>query len=238
MKALYKKELQFYLNSPVGYIVIVLFAILSNFWFVKDMFVWNSASLRPFFDTLPWFMMIFIPALTMRSLSEEKRTNTLEILLSLPVSETQIVLSKFLALLTLVGIGLFLTVSLPFSLHFLTQTAQSKVHIPEFLTGYLGELFVAAAFISLSLFFSSQTRNQVVAFLASVLTLFFLMILSSDLLANFIPRAFLDVTYLLTPATQLSSFVKGIIDLRNIYYFVSFTGLFLLLTIIRIERRP
>ena len=162
----------------------------------------------------------------------------MEILLSLPVSDTQIVLSKFLALLTLVGIGLFLTVSLPFSLHFLTQTAQSKVHIPEFLTGYLGELFVAAAFISLSLFFSSQTRNQVVAFLASVLTLFFLMILSSDLLANFIPRAFLDVTYLLTPATQLSSFVKGIIDLRNIYYFVSFTGLFLLLTIIRIERRP
>ena len=75
MKALYKKEIQFYLNNPIGYIVIMLFAVFANFLFVKDIFIVGSASLRPFFDILPWLMMVFVPALTMRSLAEEKKNN-------------------------------------------------------------------------------------------------------------------------------------------------------------------
>lgn len=238
MKALYKKELQFYLNNPIGYIVIILFAVFANFLFVKDIFVMGSASLRPFFDILPWLLMIFVPALTMRSISEEKKTNTLEVLLGLRVSETQIVLSKFLALLTMVGIGLLLTVSLPFSLHFLISNAGSKVYIPEFLTGYFGELLLAAAFIAISLFFSSQTKNQVVAFLLSVITLFFLIVSSTDFVAGVLPRFIYDFVTYISPVTQVSSFVKGVLDLRSIYYFVSFTAIFLILTIIDLERRP
>lgn len=238
MKALYKKELQFYLNNPIGYIVIILFAVFANFLFVKDIFVVGSASLKPFFDILPWLLMIFVPALTMRSISEEKKNNTLEVLLSLRVSETQIVLSKFLALLTMVAIGLLLTVSLPFSLHFLTSNAGSKVYIPEFLTGYLGELLLAASFIAISLFFSSQTKNQVVAFLGSVITLFFLIVSSTDFVAGVLPRIIYDFVTYISPITQVSSFVKGVLDLRSIYYFLSFTAIFLLLTIIDLERRP
>lgn len=237
MKALYKKEIQFYLNNPIGYIVITLFAVFANFLFVKDIFVAGSASLRPFFDILPWLMMIFIPALTMRSIAEEKKNNTLDVLLSLRVSETQIVISKFLALLTLVAIGLLLTISLPFSLHFLTTNAGSKVYIPEFLTGYLGELMVASAFIAISLFFSSQTKNQVVAFLASVITLFFLIVVSADFVAGIFPAFIHDFIVYISPVTQVNSFLKGVIDLRSIYYFLSFTTIFLLLTIIDLERR-
>ncbi|HRN70166.1 MAG TPA: ABC transporter permease subunit [Candidatus Woesebacteria bacterium] len=238
MKALYKKELQFYVNNPIGYIVIILFAVFANFLFVKDIFVLGSASLRPFFDILPWLMMVFIPALTMRTLSEEKKNNTLEVLLSLRVSETQLVLAKFLALLTMVGIGLLLTVSLPFSLHFLTSNAGSKVYIPEFLTGYLGELLLAAAFIAISMFYSSQTKNQVVAFLLSVITLFFLIVSSTDFIAGVLPRFIYDFVTYMSPVTQISNFLKGVLDLRSIYYFLSFTIIFLLLTIIDLERRP
>lgn len=237
MKALYKKELQFYLNNPIGYIVIILFAVFANFLFVKDIFVLGSASLRPFFDILPWLMMVFIPALTMRTLAEEKKNNTLEVLLSLRISETQIVLAKFLALLTMVAIGLLLTVSLPFSLHFLTSNAGSKVYIPEFLTGYLGELLLAASFIAISLFYSSQTKNQVVAFLLSVITLFFLVVSSTDFVAGVLPRFIYDFVTYISPVTQIGNFLKGVLDLRSIYYFLSFTAIFLLLTIIDLERR-
>ena len=95
MKNLYKKELNYYLNNPIGYIVVVLFAVFANFLFVKDIFVIGSASMRPFFSILPWLFLVFIPALSMRTLSEEKRVNSIEILLTLPVSETQVVLAKF-----------------------------------------------------------------------------------------------------------------------------------------------
>ena len=156
MLALYKKELQFYLNNPIGYIVIVLFGVFANFLFVKDIFIYGSASLRPFFDILPWLMMVFIPAVAMRSLSEEKRNNTIEVLLSLPISETQIVLAKFFALLTLVAIGLMLTVSLPVSLYFLVTGTGARIYIPELIIGYLGQIFMAAAVF----FFSDKKSNH------------------------------------------------------------------------------
>jgi ABC-2 type transport system permease protein len=237
MNALYKKELQFYLNNPVGYLVIGLFAVFANFLFVKDIFIYGSASMRPFFDILPWLMMVFIPALTMRALSEEKRTNTLEVLLSLPISETQIVLSKFFALLTLVAIGLALTISLPVSLSFLVSSTGGKIYLPEIFIGYLGELFVAASFIAISLFFSSQTKNQVIAFLSSLLTLFFLVAFSSEFAASMLPAQVQSGLFYMSPVTQVSGFVKGVIDVRAIYYFLSFTGIWLLLTIIDLEKR-
>src|SRR3989339_11100 len=121
MLTLYKKELNYYLNNPIGYIITILFALFANFIFIKDIFIISSASLKPFFSILPWLLLIYIPALTMRALSEEKKTNTLELLLTLPISESQIVLSKFFALLTLTILGFFLTFFLPISLSFLTK---------------------------------------------------------------------------------------------------------------------
>jgi ABC-2 type transport system permease protein len=237
MKALYKKELQFYLNNPIGYIVVMLFAVFANFLFVKDIFIYGSASMRPFFDILPWLMMVFIPALAMRTLSEEKRTNTLDVLLSLPVSETQIVLAKFFGLLTLVAIGLILTISLPLSLSFLISSTGGKMYIPEIAVAYLGQIFVAASFIAISLFYSSQTKNQVIAFLCSILTLFFLIIFSTEFVASFLPAQIQNGLYYISPITQVSGFVKGVIDIRAVYYFLSFTGIWLLLTIIDLEKR-
>lgn len=232
MLTLYKKELSYYLNNPIGYIVIILFAVFANFLFVKDIFVLGSASMRPFFAILPWLFMLFVPALTMRIMADEKRTNTLEVLLTLPVSETQIILAKFLALLTLVTFGLFLTISLPLSLSLLT-----KVYLPEIFVSYLGVFFLAMFFISLSMLFSSLTKNQVVAYLASALVLFLALVLSTDFFATVLPKFFQDFSTYFSPLYHLQNFTKGVIDFRSVFYFLSFTVIFLFLTIVDLEKR-
>lgn len=237
MLTLYKKELSYYLNNPIGYIVIVLFAVFANFFFVKDIFVVGSASMRPFFAILPWFFMIFVPALSMRALSEEKRTNTIETLLTLPISETQIILAKYLAILTLIGVGLLLTLGLPISLYILTKLAFSNLYIPEILVGYLGVFLTAASFAAISLFFSSKTKNQVISFLLSVIVIFFLIIFSTDFVASVLTRELQDVLNYLSPVYHLESFLKGILDIRSLVYFLSSIVLFLFLTVIDLEKR-
>jgi ABC-2 type transport system permease protein len=187
MKDLYKKELNYYLNNPIGYIVIILFVVFANFLFVKDLFLVGSASMKPFFSIMPWLFLVFIPALAMRIFAEEKRLNTIEILLTLPISETKIVLAKFLALLTLVLIALFLTFSLPISLYYLT-----KVHFLEIEIGYLGVFLMAGAFLAITVYFSNLTKNQIVAFLTSVLVIFFLIVLSTDFFATITPKFIQD----------------------------------------------
>lgn len=237
MIALYKKELNYYLNNPVGYIVIVLFATFVNFLYVKDIFVVGSASMKPFFSLIPWLMMVFIPALTMRSLSEEKRTNTIETLLTLPVSETQVVLAKLAAIATITLIGLLLTTALPVSLYAITSVTSGKIHLPEIFVGYTGAFLMSLLFISLSLFFSSLARSQVVAFMSSVITLFFFIVLSQDFLASVLPSILLDALGYFSPVYHLDSFIKGLLDLRAITFFISFTILFTFLTIIDLEKR-
>ncbi len=232
MFTLYKKELSYYLNNPIGYIVIVLFAVFANFFFIKDIFVVGSASMQPFFSILPWLFLIFVPAVSMRTLSEEKRTNTIETLLTLPVSETQIVAAKFLAILTVVTISLALTLGLPIALSFLT-----KLYLPEILVGYLGAIFMAASYIGLSMFFSSQTKNQVIAYLVSAVVLFFLVVAGGDFLGSVLPRAAQDYLSYFSPLYHLQTFTTGVVDLRSVLYFVSVTIVFLFFTVVDLEKR-
>lgn len=236
MFALYKKELHYYLNNPIGYIILVLFGVFANFWFLKDIFVINSASMKPFFAVLPWIYLVFIPALTMRSVSEEKRTNTIETLLTLPISETQIILAKFGALVTLVLIGLILTLGLPISLYLLTSEVSIPIYLPEVLIGYLGVFLVGALFTAISLFFSSQTKNQVIAFLLSAFVLFILNVLVSDFM-GFLPKAIQDILAYTSPNYHVQNFTKGVVDLRSMIYFISTTGLALFFSIVELEKR-
>lgn len=232
MRTLYKKELNYYLNNPIGYIIVILFAVFANFLFLKDIFIIGSASMRPFFSLLPWLYLVFIPALSMRIISEEKRSNTMELLLTLPVSETQIVLAKFLALETLLVIALLLTLGLMVSISFLT-----KIYLPEVLIGYLGALLLGKIFISISMLFSVFTKNQVVAFLISVLSLFIILVLGTDFMAGVLPKFIIDILGYFTPMYHFQNFIKGIIDLRSIVYFLSVLILSLLVTIVSLEKR-
>lgn len=232
MFTLYKKELGSYLNNPVGYIVLVLFAILANFLFMKDVFATGSVSLKPFFALLPWLLLVFIPALSMRGFAEEKRTNTIEILLTLPITETQIVIAKFAALITIVTLGFLLTISLPLSFSYL-----SHIYLPEVIVGYTGSILLAASFIAISLFFSSTTKNQIVSFLISLVSIFVLLGITSELFTSFLPKLAQDAITYFGPVYQFQAFVKGTLDIRSIFFFISLTALFIFLTIIQLEKR-
>lgn len=232
IKILYKKELSYYLNNPLGYLIVILFAVFANFWFVKDVFVVGTTSMRAFFEFVPWLLLIFIPALTMRIFSEEKRANTLEVLLTLPVKEGGVVLAKFFALLTMVFLSLLLTAGLPISLSLL-----SKIYLPEVIIGYLGLLFFSSMMIGFSMIFSFLTKNQIVAFLSSLLGGFVFLVLGSDFFAGYLPKFIADLIIYYTPLYHLSFFNRTVLELRSIGYFFSFTLAFLLINKFLLESR-
>lgn len=237
MKALVKKELQFYLNNPIGYIIVVLFAIFANFLFIKDVFVVGSASMRPFFDSLPWLFMIVVPAITMGLFSQERYTNTIEVLLSLPVSELHIVLAKFLTSLILIALSLVLTLGFPLSLYMFTHQIGVKLYLPELFVSYVGALLLASSFISIGLYYSLRFKNQVGAYLLSVFTLFIMIIFATDFLESVFSGPIQHLLVYFSPITQMQNFIKGVIDLRSTLYFINLTALGLFLTITTLERR-
>jgi ABC-2 type transport system permease protein len=232
MKGFFKKEINYYLNNPIGYIIIILFSVFVNFFFVKDIFVSSVTSVKPLFNLLPWFLLIFIPALSMRIFSEEKRSNTIEILLTLPIKEEQVVFSKFFSLLVLYFLSLLLTFGFVIFLFLF-----SKLYLPEVLVGYFGEILFGASLIAFSLYVSNKTKNQVVAFLISVLSIFLFLVLSSDFVASVVPRIIIDNLIYFSPVYHLQNFINGVIDFRSLIYFLSFIGLFLELTIIDLKKR-
>lgn len=232
MKSLFKKELSFYFNNPIGYIIAVLFAVFAQFLFVKDLFLRGDSSMRPFFDLVPWLFLIFVPALSMRMFAEEKRTNTIEVLLSLPINELAIVGAKFCALLFFGAVSLALTVSTPILLSIIGKPTLSEIAV-----AYGGSVMLLAAFISLSLFFSSLTKNQIIAFLSSVIVIFVLILLGTDFFASFIPRFFQEYLTAFSPISHYDSFLKGLVDVRSVFYFVSFAGLFIFMTMVSVEKR-
>ena len=232
MKALYKKELMQYLNSPMGYVVPFVFAVFAGYLFLKDVFVVGSASLQPFFGIVPWLLFLYIPALAMRTLSEEKRANTMEVLLSLPITEQSVVTAKFLALATVISLTLGLTLSIPLILGLLAHLSIVEVTI-----GYVGILSVALLYLSITLFIASKVGNQIASFAVSAIVLFVVTALSSDFLANILPKAAQDILLYVSPLMHLDNFAKGVIDLRSVSYFVFVTLLFLDLTVMQLRKR-
>ncbi len=232
MKALYKKEMMQYLNNPVGYVVPLLFALFANYLFMKDVFVVGSASMKPFFGVIPWLLFIFIPALAIRSFSEEKRTNTIEVLMTLPISEQDVVLAKMLSLLTVTMGALLLTLSVP-----LVLGGVSKLFIPEIVVGYVGLFLLSSSYVAFSVYLSSKISNQIASFLVSVLVLFIATTLSSDFLANILPRFIQDILLFVSPLLHMQNFAKGVVDLRSLFYFVGLSFLFFKLTVMDLQKR-
>lgn len=232
MRALYKKEIMQYLNSPMGYVVPVVFALFLGYLFLKDVFVVGSASLQPLFGTAPWLLFLYIPAISLRTLSEEKKSNTLEVLISLPIAEQSIVWAKFLALATIVAVTLGLTLSIPLLLGFLTHYS-----VVEIIVGYVGIYLVSLLYLGMTFFISARLTNQIAAFAVSALLLFVITALSSDFLANLLPKSLQDLLLFASPLLHLDNFTKGIIDMRSLAYFFFLTYLFLDLTIMQLRKR-
>jgi len=220
-----KRELQSFFDSLIAYILLVLFLGISGFFtwlFGSDIFFIGQASLRAFFSIAYWTLFFFIPALTMRLLAEEKRSGTIELLLTKAVTDRQIVLGKFLSTLLLITAALFLT--LPY---IITVASIGNMDAGGVICGYLGLVLMSGVYISIGLFASSMTNNQIVAFLTS-LFIGLLFHLIFDLLAGSTTGIIGQLFNMLSMRVHFESISRGIIDSSDLIYYLSliFLGLF------------
>lgn len=219
-----KRELRSFFDSLMAYVMIVLFLGFSGFFtwiFGSDIFLVGQASLQSFFGISFWTLFFFIPAITMGLLAEERKSGTIELLVTKPVSDWQIITGKFLAAFLLICITLALT--LPY---YLTVANIGKIDHSAVLMGYLGLLFMSASYISIGLFASSITTNQIVAFLfALFIGIFFHLIFG--LVSSSSGGWFAGLLGYLSLATHYESMARGVIDSKDILYFLSiiFAGL-------------
>lgn len=221
---IFRREVKSYFSSPIAYIVTGLFLLASGFLFFNTFFLINRAELRQFFGLLPLVLSFFIPALTMRLLAEEKRSGSYETLLTLPVTEAEIVAGKFLAAFVSGAVMLVPTLS-----YAVTCLVFGRPDAGPMLGGYLGALFLIAAFSAVGLFASSLTKNQIIAFFIALAVCVSLTLISSFLI--FMPAGVVAFFDFFSASSHFDSVARGIIDLRDLLYFVSLTALFLALTV-------
>lgn len=215
-----KREFRTFFDSLAAYILLVVFLGLSGFFtwlFGSDIFFIGQATLMPFFSIAYWTLFFFIPALTMKMLAEEKRSGTLELLLTKPISDWQVILGKFLAIIMLILVALFLTLPYYISISFLGPIDHGAVW-----SGYLGMILMSMAFTSIGLFSSSLTNNQIVAFLLALfIGVFFLIIF--DVLAGSFTGTIAYIFSYLSLSTHYESISRGVLDSKDLIYFLSIT---------------
>ena len=230
-----KREINAYFNSMVAFILIIAFLILTGYftWFNSnaDIFFRKQADLQIFFNIAYFIFLIFIPALTMRQLAEEKKTGTIELLLTKAVSNRQIVLGKFVACLTIIGATLLFTIP-----YYITVSNIGNIDHGATISGYLGLLLIGAALTSIGLFASSITNNQIVAFLIALfINLIFFFIFS--FLAQSSTGIMGSIFDTLSIQNHYDSISRGLIDTKDLIYFASIIILGLLLAELNISKR-
>ena len=215
------KELKDYFISPIAYIVISIFLLVTGWFFFTTFFLYNQADLRSFFSLLPIIFSFVIPAITMRLFSEELNVGSYEILITLPVTFRDVILGKFLAGVVFVSAALVPTLAYPIFIAFLGQLDWGPV-----VGGYMGAVLLGAAYTAVGLFASSLTRNQIIAFIVGMIICFFLTLI--DKMLFFFPESMLGVIGILGADFHFKNIAKGIIDSRDILYFLSiiFIGLY------------
>lgn len=235
-KSIFLGELAAYFNSPIAYIFIVVFVMMTSVLFMTNFFLMGSVDMRYFFDLLPIILCIFIPAISMRLWAEERRGSTFELLLTFPMSSYILVLSKFAASLMFYIIMLASTFFIPLMLTFV-----GKPDFGPIIGGYLGACFIGSFFLSIGIFISGLCKDQIVAFIITMMACFFFYLSGLDFIAGaidgWIPGmgSFLKTNFGMT--RHFLSFEKGVIDNRDVLYFIIMPAAFLILNMFSIEDR-
>jgi len=218
---IFKKEFTAYFVSPIAYIVISIFLLVTGWFFFTTFFLYNQANLRNFFALLPITFSFVVPAVTMRLFSEELNVGSYEILLTMPVTFLDVVLGKFLAAVVFVATMLIPTLAYPITVSLLGQLDWGPV-----VAGYTGAVLLGAAFSAIGVFASSLTRNQIIAFIIGMAICFGLTLI--DKMLFFLPQSLLSFFEYLGADFHFENLSKGVIDSRDILYFlsVSFVGLY------------
>jgi len=211
---IFRKEFKGYFVSPIAYIVITIFLVLSGWFFFSTFFLYSQAELRNFFTLLPVIFSFIIPAITMRLFSEELNTGSYELLLTMPVTSLDIILGKFLAAIAFVGLMLLPTISYAVMISFIGELDWGPV-----IGGYVGAILLGGAFSSVGIFASSLTRNQIIAFIIGMTICFTLTLL--DKMLFFLPESILGTLQFLGADFHFQNVSRGILDSRDIIYFLS-----------------
>jgi ABC-2 type transport system permease protein len=227
---IYRREIRSYFNSPVAYVVIVVFLAIVGWYFSNNLFLMNTASMRIVFELVPLVFLFFVPAVTMRLLAEEKKSGTLELLTTKPVRDVEIVMGKFLAAWTLLAATLA-----PTLVYLVTLMVLGTPDLGPVVTGYLGLMLTGGVYIAIGLFASSLTENQIVAFLIGMVIIlaFFL----ADKVLLYMPAAIAPAVEYLGIDYHFSNIARGVIDSRDIIYFGSVLGFALMTATASLERR-
>ncbi len=225
---IYRRELASYFATPVAYVFIVIFLVLSAAltFYLGNLYERGQADLLPFFSFHPWLYLFLVPAVAMRLWAEERKSGTIELLLTLPVSMLQAVIGKFLAAWTFIALALFLTFPMWLTVSYLGAPDHGAI-----LAGYLGSLLMAGGFLAIGSCISAATKSQVVAFILTVVICFAFLLAGFPLVLDFFrpvaPQGLLDAIASLSFLTHFASLSKGVVDLRDLVYFALMIGFWL-----------
>lgn len=220
--AVFRKEMKSYFASPMAYIVLSVFLIITGWFFTLNLFKENLAHLRSIFDVLPFLLVIFAPAISMRLISEERKSGTMEWLVTLPVTEWEIIVGKFLAGFVLFAVGLAFTLVYVF-----TVMVLGKAEIGPIVAGYIGLLLCGGAYMAIGVLGSALSENQIVAFILSFMLSGILAIMVFS--AMIVPPPVADIIQYLSTTYHFQNISRGVLDSRDIIYYLSMIFFSLLL---------
>jgi len=234
--AIFRRELRAYFATPVAYVFIVIFLFLTGIFtfYIGNFYERGQADLEPFFRFHPWLYLFLIPAISMRLWSEERKTGTIELTMTLPISLTQAVLGKYLAAWCFSGIALALTFPIWITVNYLGNPDN-----PVILAGYIGSFLMAGGFLAIGSCISALTKNQVIAFVISVVICFCFILSGFPIVINFFrgwaPQAIVNVISSFSFQSHFESIKRGVIDIRDIIYFVSLIAFWLYANTVAID---
>jgi ABC-2 type transport system permease protein len=226
-----KRELSAYFTSPVAYVFLVIFLLLTGFFTFTagNFFERGEASLAAFFGWHPWLYLMVVPAIGMRLWAEERRSGTLELLFTMPITTWQAIVAKFLASWLFIGVALLLTFPAVVTVNVLGEPDNGAIF-----AGYLGSFFLAGAYLAITCMTSAMTRNQVIAFILSVVLCLFLVLAGfnpvTDLMVRWASPAVVDTVAAFSVVTHFDGFQRGVIDARDLFFFLSVIGFALFAT--------
>ena len=236
LSVIFKRELGSYFATPLAYVFIVIFLVLSGVFtfYLGGFFERNQADLQPFFNFHPWLYLFLVPAIAMRLWAEERKSGSIELLMTLPITRFEAVTGKFLAAWVFAGIALLLTFPMIITVNYLGQPDYGAIF-----TGYLGSWLMAGGFLAIGSCMSALAKNQVIAFILAVVVSFLFIVsgfpLVLDAFSAWAPQGVLDAIASLSFLTRFEAISKGVIDLRDLLYFVTLIAAWLAATAVVVD---
>lgn len=238
MLAIIRRELQGYFSTPIAYVFIVIFLILSGVFafYLGGLYERNQADLSPFFNFHPWLYLFLVPAVSMRMWSEERRSGNIELLMTLPVTQKDLVLGKFLSAWIFIGIALFFTFPIWLSINYLGEPDNGLI-----VASYIGSLLLAGAFLAIGSCISASSKNQVIAFILTAVICFLFLLAGMPMVLDFfsawLPQILVDSIASTSFLTHYSSINKGVLDLGDLVYFALVISVWLYATSIVLDMK-